>query len=227
MGSGRLRMLSVLSSVLVIYILCLGKFIELHTRTCSPFSRHILIEFIWKCSGGPTRGKLGLTLEAIKIKREGALATMKWSVLHSRCHGLVGWLWVRDLISLIYSLRLLTPSPHQTQLLSSPSPFPPPLKETSPPHHVFLCLFPFGATTFQILARKARRGGALAPPLCVPQPSFWDVQGEYEIFKSSNWNPVSSTRFSSLRTSVSVCWCHLGTPAFQTIDWTFLSIQHF
>lgn len=57
---------------------------------------YILIKFIWKRSGGPTRGKVGLTLGAIKIKREGDLGIMKWSVLHSSdATGLLGGLGKR------------------------------------------------------------------------------------------------------------------------------------
>lgn len=173
----------------------------------------------------------GLDSRKPSESRESEVLPSRSGLHSSSCRGPAGWRQVRDLLSLIYKLRILIPSPNQTQLVNSPftAPFSP---QTDKPSLLYASLFFPPRATFQILAQKgeARRGPGLLP-LWIPQPSSWDLQGEHEIFKSSNWNPVSArsckAKFSNPRTSVSVCWCHLGTLAFQTIDWNFLSIQHF
>lgn len=185
--------------------------------------------------------KLGLTLGSHQNQWRGNIPYPGTKYLAFQwMHGLAGWPQVRDLISfsdrelglisLIHKLRLLTLFPNGTQLVNSLfiTPFFP---ERQAPLTICLFFYFHSELPFKSWPERQGKEGPWLPPLWIPQPSSWDLQGQHEIFKSSNWNPVSArswkAKFSSPRTSVSVCWCHLGTLAFQTIDWTFLSIQHF
>ena len=107
--------------------------------------------------------------ESSKINGEETLPIMRWSIRHpSGYRGLAGWPQARDPISLrdrrtgshfpICKLRLLF-SPVTPSWQIPFSLFPPALKETSPPHHMSLCLFPLRATyQIVVLKGKARRG---------------------------------------------------------------------